>query len=209
MFALLALLAALLPAVCVEAVAVSATSSAAAIAASSLRSSAALRAKKGIFQFYDGIVETGRCGCECCIVGTRRPTEPGGEGLPKCTVPPPLQQRCSDTCSSIGDPVLFNVRGIVLTERYCLYRCVPGGDKLPSEKAKLRQKPTASFLGGFAVDTMCVEAPVDEAKYAISADGNGRDAELEPAGAQEPEKWASEGIGDAGLGLKSPEGAAA
>merc|ERR1719167_106552 len=166
-------------------VAVARLSSSSAALAARASSTAAARAGvgsmvgKGIFQIYDGVIDQGRCSCDCCVAVPRRPTEALGQRAPKCAPPPVSVARCSERCTMVKDPVLANERGIILTERFCFYRCQPSGDLAPADKAALQQRPDASFRGGYNVDTACVDAPRGQGLLRESAeqDGSGRDAE--------------------------------
>jgi len=141
----------------------------------------AQRRAGGIFQMYDATVESGRCSCSCCIVAPRRPTEAGGESARKCAPPPVNAQRCGERCAMVKDPVLMSERGIMLTERFCFYRCQPGGVLTAADKAVMQHVDDASFRGGFNTETECVPAPQDEVvRMAEDTDGNGRDAQLPP-----------------------------
>eukprot|EP00418_Pyrodinium_bahamense_P037101 CAMPEP_0179204722 /NCGR_PEP_ID=MMETSP0796-20121207/102059_1 /TAXON_ID=73915 /ORGANISM="Pyrodinium bahamense, Strain pbaha01" /LENGTH=210 /DNA_ID=CAMNT_0020909607 /DNA_START=59 /DNA_END=691 /DNA_ORIENTATION=+ len=149
---------------------------------------AALRAgthQRGIFQVYDAVIEAPQCDCACCIVEARRPSEAGGQALPKCAAPPPGEARCSSTrCAAVGSPVLANA-DVAELDRFCFYSCRPQGDLRPFEKARLDAQPGSAFRGGFVTETQCALIPHELLSGAIDSDGNGRDAQVsveEPAG---------------------------
>eukprot|EP00933_Yihiella_yeosuensis_P048078 TRINITY_DN4409_c0_g1_i1.p1 TRINITY_DN4409_c0_g1~~TRINITY_DN4409_c0_g1_i1.p1 ORF type:complete len:170 (-),score=32.93 TRINITY_DN4409_c0_g1_i1:161-670(-) len=134
---------------------------------------------RGIFQTYDAVLNTNKCGCNCCIVERRRPDEAGGQAAPKCTTSPTPDQRCqSHLCMVVNDPV-FMKQTLVEQERFCFLRCQPESAEQPSERvANFEDASTATFHGGLSIESTCVQIPENLMKESIEPDGQGRDAML-------------------------------
>eukprot|EP00927_Polykrikos_kofoidii_P029207 TRINITY_DN2528_c0_g1_i1.p1 TRINITY_DN2528_c0_g1~~TRINITY_DN2528_c0_g1_i1.p1 ORF type:complete len:174 (+),score=18.48 TRINITY_DN2528_c0_g1_i1:133-654(+) len=136
---------------------------------------------KGIFEVYSRVLAEKECTCQCCIAELRRPNEVGAQTNAKCTVPPAADSRmeafgCTKTCSIVNDPIFPSVNVVDYT-RYCFYHCVPTATTPAIARVGPNAERAAVRTGGELYDSDCVTIKGESLKQAISADGNGRDAE--------------------------------
>ncbi|CAE8657925.1 unnamed protein product [Polarella glacialis] len=140
---------------------------------------------KGIFSHYTSVLEEKECTCNCCIRELRRPSEVTEQAKNKCALAPPNDSRiaahgCTETCTVVNDPVFIQASTIEMN-RFCFHHCRPtvGGMQTPFKAAAANQNRAALVTGGSLLDAECVSIRPEQLSQAISADGNGKDAQLQ------------------------------
>ncbi|CAE7650518.1 unnamed protein product [Symbiodinium sp. CCMP2456] len=142
---------------------------------------------KGFFSKYNKVLNAKECTCNCCIRERRRPSEISdpSKSVFKCSLTPQSDHnfaayQCSNTCTVMNDPI-FPRAATLSANRFCFYHCIPtsGGSASALEAAANNQDVQALQNGGSLVDAACISVPPEKLPEAMSADGNGRDAQLE------------------------------
>eukprot|EP00930_Biecheleria_cincta_P077375 TRINITY_DN6465_c0_g1_i1.p1 TRINITY_DN6465_c0_g1~~TRINITY_DN6465_c0_g1_i1.p1 ORF type:complete len:167 (-),score=27.76 TRINITY_DN6465_c0_g1_i1:46-546(-) len=140
---------------------------------------------KGLFSHYDRVLDQKECSCNCCIRQLRRPSEATNTTEHKCTVAPANDIRsqtkgCSTSCFVVNDPIFTQTRAVD-TDLFCFYHCKPvsGGLTSAVQAAVANQQRSALVTGGNLIDSECVALRTEELNKAVSADGNGKDHQLE------------------------------